>query len=114
MATIRISTSLYEPRATQGLQKKGWMDTYNFSCWMDHFTFLKEKESVFSPSMRHLIILDRHKSHVSLEVLEKAKRKGVDMLSLPSHTSHGLQPLDVSCFGLFKHFFRAFRNAWRI
>ena len=99
----KIHTSLCEPEATQGLQKKGWMDTYNFSCWMDHFTFLKEKEGVLSSSMRHLIILDRHKSHVSLEVLEKARRKGVDMLSLPSHTSHGLQPLDVSCFGPFKH-----------
>ena len=107
-------TCLCEPGATQGLQKKGWMDTYNFSCWMDHFTFLKEKKGVLSPSMRHLIILDGYKSHVSLEVLEKARRKGVDMLSLPSHTSHGLQPLDVSCFGPFKHSFRAFRNSWRI
>ena len=81
---------------------------------MDHFTFLKEKEGVLSSSMRHLIILDGHKSHVNLKVLEKVRRKGVDMLSLSSHTSHGLQPLDVSCFGPFKHFFRAFRNAWRI
>ena len=72
------------------------MDTYNFSYWMDHFTFLKQKEGVLSPNMRHLLILDGHKSHISLDVLEKAKRKGVDMVTLPSHTSHGLQPLDVS------------------
>ena len=107
-------TILCEEGATQGLQKKGWMDTYNFSCWIDHFTFLKEKKRLLSPSLRHLLILDGHKSHVSLEVVEKARRKGLDMITLPSHTSHGLQPLDVSCFGLVKQHFRAFRNAWNI
>ena len=90
------------------------MDTYNLSCWIDHFTFLKEKEGLLSPSLRHLLILDGHKSHVSLEVVEKARRKGLDMITLPSHTSHGLQPLDVSCFGPVKQHFRAFRNAWNI
>ena len=34
------------------------------------------------------------------------------MLTLPSHTSHGLQPLDVSCFKPFKVAFRAYKNAW--
>ena len=81
---------------------------------MDHFTFLKEKEGVLSLSMGHLIILEGQKFHISLEVLEKVRRKGVDMLSLPSHTSHDLQPLDVSYFGPFKHSFKAFRNAWKI
>ena len=90
------------------------LDSYNFSCWIDHFTFLKEKEGVLSLSLRHLLILDGHKSHVSLEVVEKARRKGLDMITLPSHTSHGLQPLDVSYFGPVKQHFRAFWNAWNI
>ena len=77
---------------------------------MDHFTFLKE-EGVLSLSMRYLLILHGHKSHFSLEVVEKARRKGVNMITLPSHTSHELQPLDVSCFGPFKTYFKAFRNA---
>ena len=90
------------------------MDTYNFSCWIDHFTFLNEKEGVLSPSLRHLLILDGYKSHVSFEVVEKTRRKGLDMITLPNDTSHGLQPLDVSCFGPVKQQFRAFRNAWNI
>ena len=69
---------------------------------------------MLSPSMKHLLKLDGHKSHVKLEVVEQARRKGMDMLSLPSHTSHGLQSLDVSCFGPFKQSFRTFRNAWKI
>ena len=58
------------------------------------------------------MILDGHKSHISLEVLQKARQHGLDMLSLPSHTSHAFQPLDVACFGPFKRAFRAYRDLW--
>ena len=34
------------------------------------------------------------------------------MLTLPSHTSRGLQSLDVSCFKPFKVAFRAYKNLW--
>ena len=34
------------------------------------------------------------------------------MISLPSHTSHALQPLDVACFGPFKKVFRTNRDLW--
>ena len=39
---------------------------------------------------------------------------GLDIISLPSHTSHALQPLDVACFVPFKTAFRKQRNAWTI
>ena len=91
--------------------KKSWMDSYNFGYGMDHFTILKTKESVISSSMTHLFIFHGYKSHVNIKVVEKAKKKGTNMVTLPSHTSHGLQSLDVSCFGPFKQSFRAFRNA---
>jgi len=38
--------------------------------------------------------------------------KGLDLLTFPSHTSHALQPLDVTCFKLFKLSFRAYRDKW--
>jgi len=34
---------------------------------------------------------------------------GLDMITLPSHTSHDLQPLNVSCFKPFKTTFRKVR-----
>jgi len=34
------------------------------------------------------------------------------MLTFPSHTSHAMQPLDVSCFKPFKLSFRAYRDKW--
>ena len=60
------------------------------------------------------MVLDGHKSHITLDVLQKAKTCGLDMISLPSHTSHVLQPLDVACFGPFKKVFKAYRDLWNM
>ena len=77
---------------------------------MDHFIEqLKESEDL-SLSNKHLVILDGHKSHITLEVMHKVKEHGVNMLSLPSHTSHALQPLDVACFKSFKSAFKAYKK----
>ncbi len=37
---------------------------------------------------QHLLILDGHGSHVTLETIEQAQDFGLDMITLPSHTSH--------------------------
>ena len=58
------------------------------------------------------MILDGHNSHVTLEVINQAKKAGLDMVTLPSHTSHTLQPLDVAVFKPFKTAFRAYRDIW--
>ncbi len=55
---------------------------------------------------KHLLILDGHGNHVTLEAIEQAKDIRLDMLTLPSHTSHALQPLDVFCFKPFKITFK--------
>ena len=39
---------------------------------------------------------------------------GLDIVSLPSHTSHALQPLDVSCFKPFKSAFRQIKDCWTL
>ena len=36
----------------------------------------------------------------------------LDIMSLPSHTSHALQLLDVACFKPFKTAFRKCRDLW--
>jgi hypothetical protein len=85
-----------------GMQKNAWMTGHLFEKWLDHFTEHLQKRGGISPSNRHLLILDGYNSHVTIEVIEKAWILGIDMISLPSHTSHALQPLDVSCFKSFK------------
>lgn len=74
---------------------------------------MKERYGI-SQEDRHLLVLDGHGSHVTLEVVEKARSEGLDIITLPSHTSHRLQPLDVSIFKPFKVVFRACRDRWTI
>ena len=51
-----------------------------------------------------LIILNNHYSYCSSSVVEKAKDSGIASLTLSPHTSHKLQPLDVSVLGPLKVF----------
>ena len=46
-----------------------------------------------------MLLLDGHKSHVSLSGIEWAKQHNIILQVLPAHTSHLLQPLDVGCYG---------------
>ncbi len=42
--------------------------------------------------------MDDHDSHVTIVAIDKAKEFGLDMIALPSHTSHDLETLNVFCF----------------
>jgi hypothetical protein len=74
--------------------------------WIGHFVKnIHECGLGISPSCRHLLILDDHGSHVTMDVVKTARVVGLDFLTLLSHTSHDVQPLDVSCFKPFKQVF---------
>ena len=72
------------------MQPRAWMTTYLFSAWILHFIASICRVGEISPEHRHLFILDGHNSHVTLEVVQKARAIGLDLLSLPSHMSHAL------------------------
>jgi len=55
---------------------------------------------------RHIHIFNGHGSHVTFKAIEQAQIIKLDMVTLPSHTSHALQPLDVTCFKPFKTTFK--------
>ena len=65
-----------------------------------------------SRERRHLLIVDDHNSHVTLDVVMKAMDVGLDLLTLFSHTTHSLQPLDISIFASFKKYFKCYNYAW--
>jgi hypothetical protein len=48
-----------------------------------------------------LLIYDGHRSHEKYELLHLAKEHNIILFSLPPHTTHMLQPLDVGVFGPF-------------
>lgn len=88
------------------------MASYLFSAWISHFIASVRRVGAISPENRHLLILDGHNSHVTLDVVREASVAGLDLLTLPAHTSHALQPLDVSVFKPFKQHFREYRDYW--
>ena len=47
---------------------------------------------------RRLLIVDGHSSHVNMEFLDLADRLNIVTHVLPAHSTHRLQPLDVSLF----------------
>ena len=81
------------------VSESGWSNSIIFLDWLstcNHFTkFIPCGEKV-------LLMLDGHKSHVTLNVIEWAKENDIILQLLPAHTSHLLQPLDVECFGPLK------------
>lgn len=52
-----------------------------------------------------LLLLDNHSSHISLSIFDYCKEHGIILLTIPPHTSHKLQPLDVSFYGPLKSAF---------
>jgi hypothetical protein len=84
------------------------MSTFLFKEFISFFN--KSVPSGVSLNNQHLLILDGYGSHVTIEAIEKAKDFGLDNITLPSHTSHSLQPLDVSYFKPFKTAFRKFKD----
>ncbi|KAI5082385.1 hypothetical protein GOP47_0002128 [Adiantum capillus-veneris] len=100
-----------EPGAAMAMQKKAWMTGELFQAWLEHFD--NAITQTIGKSSRHLLILDGHGSHVSLDVVEKANAAGIDIITLPAHTSHKLQPLDVSVFKSLKVQFRKERDIWQ-
>lgn len=44
--------------------------------------------------------MDNHETHVSIQAITKAKENGIVLLTIPPHTSHKLQPLDMGVLAL--------------
>lgn len=78
--------------------KSGWMIEELFQIWLKHF-LVHTKATLDDPV---LLILDNHASHISLEIFNYCRQNGIIMLSIPPHTSHRTQPLDLTFFGPLK------------
>ena len=95
-----------EEGVVMDVQPYAWMTRWIFESWILHFIQCLRRGPSLDQNTRHLLILDEHNSHVSMEVVKISMESGLDIVSLPSHTSHGLQPLDVAWFKPFKTTFR--------
>ena len=90
------------PGASGTVSETGWSNSEVFRKWLEtHFLqFIpgRKEEKV-------LLMLDGHRSHVSVGLVEWALEHNVVLFVLPAHTSHLLQPLDVACYGPFQRMY---------
>ncbi len=57
-----------------------------------------------------MLVLDGHGNNVTLEAIKQALEFELTMITLPCHTSHALQPLNVSYFKPFKTTFKKVKH----
>lgn len=81
--------------------KNGWIDESLFYEWLQHFA-RTTKPTNNEPI---LLILDNHASHISIRIYNFCRKTGIILLSLPPHTSHRLQPLDLTFYSPLKSVF---------
>lgn len=76
----------------------GWINEEAFMKWLQHF----EAHRVPGPC---ILLLDGHASHKTLQALQFCEDHNINMICLPSHTTHRLQPLDRSFFKPLKSYY---------
>lgn len=76
----------------------GYINEDVFLKWLQHF-------QAHRPPGKCLLILDGHASHCCLKCLDFCRENEIEMLCLPPHTTHALQPLDRTVFKPVKTFY---------
>ena len=91
------------PGAIYKVSKKGWINESLFVEWLQHFVRFTQAK----PDNPVLLILDNHTSHISVSASRFCENNGISILTIPPHTSHKVQPLDVTFFKPLKSRFSA-------
>ena len=89
---------------------KGWQWAANASGWTNNFHGLKwikhfdsaTRPQLQSPEDYRLLLCDGHDSHISADFVAYCIHNHIDLILLPPHSSHLLQPLDVGVFSPLK------------
>jgi 4-hydroxybenzoate polyprenyltransferase len=92
---------------------EGWEFTATDNGWTTDKTAVEWLEKIFipltqpsRPQEKRLLILDGHGSHETTDFMYLCFQHNIHLLYLPPHTSHVLQPLDLSVFSPLKHSYR--------
>jgi 4-hydroxybenzoate polyprenyltransferase len=92
---------------------QGWKFDATENGWTSDATALEWLKTVFIPQSAPrdpkepcLLILDGHGSHETTDFMWECFQNNIHLLFLPPHTSHVLQPLDLSVFSPLKHAYR--------
>ncbi|CAG4994976.1 unnamed protein product [Parnassius apollo] len=94
------------PGTEVAMTENGWVTEEAFKLWLQHFNRYRTPGKV-------VLILDGHASHTSYSVVDLCDSFEIELVLLPPHTSHALQPLDVSFFKPLKTYYHQQATAWQ-
>ncbi|ODQ70194.1 hypothetical protein LIPSTDRAFT_58111 [Lipomyces starkeyi NRRL Y-11557] len=88
-----------------------WRFSTSTSGWRSNNHGYEWLRKVFEPESRkksknrpRLLIMDGHSSHITGDMVALCMESGIDLLILPPHCSHLLQPPDVGVYGPLKRY----------
>lgn len=91
--------------------ESGWINKESFLVWFSHFIEFSNP----TPEKPVLLILDGHNSHTkSIELINLAREKNVIFLCFPPHTTHRLQPLDVTFMAPLSTYYEQEVRRWLV
>ena len=70
----------------------GYIDSITFMMWLKHFAVI----AGCTKDDPHILLLDGHESHKTLEAIDFAREHGIILLTFPPHCTHRLKQLDRS------------------
>jgi DDE superfamily endonuclease/Tc5 transposase DNA-binding domain/helix-turn-helix, Psq domain len=90
---------------------RNWQFSTSTSGWTSNSHGFEWLRTVFEPESKkvsgdrpRLLIMDGHSSHITGDLIALCIEKDIDLLILPPHCSHLLQPLDVGVYGPMKRY----------
>lgn len=89
-----------------------WLYTTSQSGWTSNTIGVEWLRRIFIPQTTkptarpRLLLVDGHGSHISIDFLWLCKENQIQLLFLPAHSSHILQPLDLTPFSVIKSGYR--------
>ena len=102
---VIFSKNLPRRNYSEGLPDE-WSFVSTDSCYINSAIFLSWFQDCFVKQIGRsrpvVVIMDNHTSHLSTELIHYAKSENIELLCLPAHSTHLLQPLDVGYYHMFK------------
>ena len=89
------------PGAIYKCSHNGWSNEELFLEWLEHF----QKDVKSSEEDPVLLLMDNHGSYISLQCYDFCRQHHIHVVSIPPHSSHRLQPLDVAFYAPLKNAF---------
>jgi len=80
---------------------KGWTNNFHGLQWIHHFD-ARTRFHLQSPNEYRLLLCDGHDSHISADFVGYCIQNRIELVLLPPHSSHLMQPLDVGIFAPLK------------